>query len=49
MHGSIDAPKNNRNQRRIIQAQKLSTYEIVAEHPKQISQKIMSITKIFYF
>ena len=39
MHGSIDAPKNKRNQRRITQAQKLSTYGIGAEHPRQIRQK----------
>ncbi len=39
MHGSIEAPKNKRNQSKITQAQKLSTYGIGAEHPRQIRQK----------
>lgn len=39
MHGSIEAPKNKRNQRRTTQIQKLLTYGSGAEHPRQIRQK----------
>ena len=47
MHGSMEAPKNKRNQRRTTHAQKLLTYGIGAEHPRQIRQKIYVIINDF--
>ena len=40
MHGSIEAPKNKRNQSRTTEAQKLLTYGIGAEQLTQMTAKI---------